>query len=1250
MADDTQVTYLVIDASKAVEGGRAAQRALEALEKQNASTLTMLGRMEKALSSIGSSVKLHLALALTEAVARIADLARQSYAAVSGLAEMAEQMGTNARALQGMQFAAVQGGASIETLEGSIGKFSIKMGEAADGSKTVIDALKNLGVKNLDAQGNLRATEELLQEVATAILKIEDPARRAAAMVEFFGKSGRQLIPALKDFASGADAMAMVAEANKAMVSDETIEKLDKYADQLEKAKLKSRALAAGGLVYLLDKFEEFDRWMQGNIKSFQEWSDNLDFQPVIDDVNRWLDDMVLAGGKFVLNFVGFFAALPASLGKAMAEGMNSMLEVLGIGLTRMNSAIIEKMPWVARQLGMQGGDINLGKVDFGSNRPTGIDRPGDQWAANQKIEYALKYGVAADERAQAQARAAEEQRIKNEQDFWLKETTGLKPTSPLGGDGNKYSTPTGGGGDSPEKKYEKLKDQLRAAADAQDAMTAAAMRGDTAFQELKAKTDAQAKATEIFGHALADNDPRLKELIALMERLSKGKAAEAFALGTTELQKQNDILEKQIELINEEPEVQARAIAAIKAKQEAQKDGIDLEGGAYAARLKAIEQNEKLKLQQEQMKASQELWTEPLKTAFKDIQRAGADAWDQILQNGKISFSSLGDVFKTTIRRMIAEFLQLATIRPVMQVVVQGMNSLGLVSGQTMSQMGYSPSSGGGGMFSGLSNMSMPSWLGGGTPFSFLNEPIFGGGAVGPAGMMGAPTGASGLSGFAPTWGAGLGALAGAGMGVYQLLSGNGSASSTIGGISSIVGAGLSLIPGIGPFLGAGVGLLGNLLPGLFGMDQPPTITNQTYGQLRYGDGGWFTNGGAWGPSANSGDTERGLAGLGGSISSVFNLLGGVKDSSKVWGLSAMNKTVSGQGWSSSSDSVSLVDPSGNQQLWRMNESNMMDTASAQVAYRSILEGAVGEISENLRVGLTKVGQTMGGTSLQTIAETVSEIMAFDEALKNLGKTVLSSEDAMKQIDNSFASLFATADKYGLSTSELDAGKLKARLDYANSFGTGLSDQLLQLKDPQAFALQELDKWKADLVSNNEFLLKNVEGALDQINKIEELYGLKRAEIVKQSAEDTLTGLEDVLKELTMSGMSPADQVSNYGDTYRALLARADTDTTARGQLGAAAKDYIAAMQSAYGSGERTEMARRGVIADLAGLTLDVGSNDSVKAIANMIPVISAISQQIQVLLGQVAETTEAAAARDAEVARLTAMITRLVNNTQPG
>src|SRR5262249_10119977 len=102
-----------------------------------------------------------------------------------------------------------------------------------------------------------RPTEELMQNVAASILAIEDPAKRSAAAVDFFGKSGTRFLPLLPEIAKGFNEMSEAAKRAGAVISDEALAKLDALADASERSQLKIRALfaenAAGPLTAAID-------------------------------------------------------------------------------------------------------------------------------------------------------------------------------------------------------------------------------------------------------------------------------------------------------------------------------------------------------------------------------------------------------------------------------------------------------------------------------------------------------------------------------------------------------------------------------------------------------------------------------------------------------------------------------------------------------------------------------------------------------------------------------------------------------------------------------------------------------------------------------------------------------------------------------------------------------------------------------------------------------------------------------------
>ncbi len=364
------------------------------------------------------------------------------------------------------------------------------------------------------------------------------------------------------------------------------------------------------------------------------------------------------------------------------------------------------------------------------------------------------------------------------------------------------------------------------------------------------------------------------------------------------------------------------------------------------------------------------------------------------------------------------------------------------------------------------------------------------------------------GLGGAGLGFGNILGAAGGAASGIMQLVNGKGSTGSMIGGIGSMIGAGVSLIPGIGQIAGPIIGILSSLA-GSFIKEAPPKITNQAYGQLQYGGKGYGTNGGAWGPDANAKTLEGPLGEMGKTMQGLYDLMGGVKDATKVWGV-ALESFSQKQGDNTFQNATSfVVDPNGNKKQWGQGDDPGLSNAGANAAINSILTGAVGTISENMRKALGP----LQNPDLEALTTVVTEIMNFDKVMDSFGKTVTVAQTALDAIDEQFKGLTDTATKYGLDvvkvTDQLAKAKTKVATDFADTLQRAIDDR----SDTSKGLLADLAKEEQAARDNNTALLKADIGAQDQILKIEQVYGAKRADIVQAVNEAALAKAADAWK-----------------------------------------------------------------------------------------------------------------------------------------
>lgn len=118
----------------------------------------------------------------------------------SDMVDMSARTGASVEALSTLGFAAGQTGAEIEDLETGLKKAQKAIVEASHGSDAAREALGRLGLSAEDLI-NLKP-EDQFRAIAARIAKIENPAQRAAAAMEIFGKSGTKLLPMIQDLAA----------------------------------------------------------------------------------------------------------------------------------------------------------------------------------------------------------------------------------------------------------------------------------------------------------------------------------------------------------------------------------------------------------------------------------------------------------------------------------------------------------------------------------------------------------------------------------------------------------------------------------------------------------------------------------------------------------------------------------------------------------------------------------------------------------------------------------------------------------------------------------------------------------------------------------------------------------------------------------------------------------------------------------------------------------------------------------------
>jgi tetratricopeptide (TPR) repeat protein len=160
--------------------------------------------------------------------------ARNSITAAGAIGEVAEQIGITTDALQVLQFGAVQSGLSIEELERGLAALTRTIADAEGGSAEAAERFSRFGIAFRDANGNMRASETILGDIADAMAQIESPTQRAALATAIFGdRLGQRFIPLLVGGREALDEFERQARSAGQVLDQQAAEAARKAADNI---------------------------------------------------------------------------------------------------------------------------------------------------------------------------------------------------------------------------------------------------------------------------------------------------------------------------------------------------------------------------------------------------------------------------------------------------------------------------------------------------------------------------------------------------------------------------------------------------------------------------------------------------------------------------------------------------------------------------------------------------------------------------------------------------------------------------------------------------------------------------------------------------------------------------------------------------------------------------------------------------------------------------------------------------------
>lgn len=196
-----------------------------------------LEKQSKWATRAGAALGGFLVLAGGAALAGLVAMANQAIQNALAIEKMSKQLNMSAEDLQRWQYIGREFGLSAGQIEQAFEGLQKSMSKAATGSEKEARLFRELGVELRDAEGQVKATTQVLPELADGLSKVGDANQRAAAEMLLFGESGAQLDSLLSGGSERINELSQAADQLGIVLGNEEIKRLAETNKKLKDLK-----------------------------------------------------------------------------------------------------------------------------------------------------------------------------------------------------------------------------------------------------------------------------------------------------------------------------------------------------------------------------------------------------------------------------------------------------------------------------------------------------------------------------------------------------------------------------------------------------------------------------------------------------------------------------------------------------------------------------------------------------------------------------------------------------------------------------------------------------------------------------------------------------------------------------------------------------------------------------------------------------------------------------------------------------
>ena len=292
----------------------------------------------KKLHSAGTTMTKMVTGPIAAMGAGILALQRRTGQYASDISDMAASTGHTTGSVQELNYALGQFGVGQDMVRRLMERNNQRMARAADGNETFAKAYERLGVSIRDANGELRSSQEVFDEVMVGLAGIQNGATRAAVAGQLLGtNAGRRLAGALSGGIESLDEMRQKAHDLGIVMDEDSLKAADDFGTQMDNLQAQIAASGRSIAVDLIPVVQDLLPIIERGIETVVGWIKQFTELNKETQMNRVRILALVAAGGPLLMF----------LSKA-AQGASKL-----IGLIRVLTAVMMKNPWIAAATGV---------------------------------------------------------------------------------------------------------------------------------------------------------------------------------------------------------------------------------------------------------------------------------------------------------------------------------------------------------------------------------------------------------------------------------------------------------------------------------------------------------------------------------------------------------------------------------------------------------------------------------------------------------------------------------------------------------------------------------------------------------------------------------------------------------------------------------------------------------------------------------------------------------------------------------